>query len=62
VTDEHLIKTIRAELPQLSARGFPTTAVHVGELCKRFETLQAAHKGLAEREEKLTQRLVALEP
>jgi hypothetical protein len=62
MTDEALIRSIRNELTFVAARGFPTVACNVGELAKRFETLQACHKALCEREERLTQELVALRP
>lgn len=62
MTDANLISAIRNELTFIASRGFPTVACNVGELAKRFETLSLAHKALAEREERLTQELVALRP
>ena len=61
MTDENLIRAIRNELTFVASRGFPTVACNVGELANRFERLSKTHALLAEREEKLTQRLVALE-
>jgi L-asparaginase II len=58
MTDESLIRALRAELTHLASRGFPTVACNVGELANRFERLATAHKLLAEREERLTQMCV----
>lgn len=58
MTDEALIRALRAETDHLKARGYPTVAANVIELCKRFETLATAHKLLGEREQRLTDELV----
>jgi hypothetical protein len=60
MTDENLIRAIRGELTFIASRGFPTVACNVGELANRFERLAATHKLLAEREERLTNELIAL--
>jgi hypothetical protein len=62
MTDAALIAALRANLDYLASRGFGNTAAQVRDLIKRFENLAECHRLLAEREERLTQELVALRP
>ena len=56
MTNETLIRKLRADFDFMKQRGFATTACNVGELCNRFENLEECFKLLAAREEMLTQK------
>jgi hypothetical protein len=60
MTDHHLIQQLLQDATDIQSRGFPTVAVRIKAMTHRFETLAQCHKLLCEREERLTQEIVAL--